>query len=268
MANQQTETIGWALVTGASSGIGAEFAKQVASRNYDVVLVARRLDRLESLAQEIKSSTGRSVVTVALDLSEPNSVAKLMESLISRSIEIALLFNNAGYGTNGEFCELDLEREVRMVDLNCRSLVALSHWVATTMKRKRRGTILHTASLGGLSPTPFYTTYGATKAFIVSFSEALAEELRPYNVRVYTVCPGVTESEFSATSGFRGKTPPKFGFQTSAEVAREAIRAIGGRTSLVITGRHNRAAAWAMRFIPRSWALRAAGAAMRPISAD
>jgi short-subunit dehydrogenase len=197
-------------------------------------------------------------------LADRDAPGRLVVELARRGLEVDLLFNNAGFGTNGAFADLALDRELQMIDVNCRALVALTHAVASGMRARGRGVIIHTASLGGLSPTPYYAVYGGTKAFIVAFSEALGVELRPHGVQVYTLCPGATESEFEVSSGFRGLRPRAAGFESADQVAATAIRALGRRESRVISGRNNRVMACALRFMPRRAALRTAARSMRP----
>lgn len=254
----------WALITGASSGIGEAFAHRIAAEGYNLVLVARREDRLKEIAQKITNDSGVDAVTFARDLHHKESVEQLMGNLAARGIPVDVFFNNAGYGLNGEFCELDITKQLEMIDLNCKAVVMLSHQIGQQMKARMSGSIIHTASLGGLAPTPFYSTYGATKAFIVSFSEALSEELRPHGVRIFTLCPGATETEFERTSNFRGIRPAKVGFESAIEVAETAVRALKGSKSLIISGRQNQFAACVMRSLPRRLSLRWAAKSLKP----
>lgn len=258
----------WALVTGASSGIGEAFARQIAEKGYNVVLVARRAERLALLAEQLRSKFAAETIVVVVDLASPTANAAIIGALDTRQIAIEVFFNNAGYGTNGHFCDLPLPGQMAMIDVNCRSLVALSHAVAGRMRQARKGTIIHTASMGGLSPTPYYAVYGATKAFIVAFSEALAEELRPFGIVVKTLCPGATESEFEARSDFKGTRPPKVALQSAAAVAAELIKSLERPGSLIIPGTPNRFAATALKLLPRSWVLRASARSLRPRPQD
>lgn len=254
----------WALVTGASSGIGEAFAHRIAAEGYSVVLVARREDRLKEVARRISEKAGVEAVMFATDMRKQESSEQILDDLTARGIHVDVLFNNAGFGTNGEFCDLDITRQLQMIDLNCKSLVMLSHLVGSQMRERRYGAIIHTASLGGLAPTPYYAVYGATKAFVISFSEAIGEELRPYGVRTFTLCPGATESEFESASNFRGTRPSKAGLESADEVADTAVRALSGSKSLVISGRHNKFAAFVFRFIPRRTSVRLAAQSLKP----
>lgn len=254
----------WALVTGASSGIGEAFALQIAEKGYNVVLVARRADRLDRLAEQLRAQFAAETAVVAIDLTSPTATPAILAALDERQIAVELFFNNAGFGINGHFCAVPLAAQLDMIDVNCRALVSLSHAIAGRMRQTLKGTIIHTASMGGLSPTPYYAVYGATKAFIVAFSEALAEELRPFGIVVKTLCPGATESEFEAHSDFRGVRPPKAALQSSAAVAAELIESLERSESLIISGRHNRLAAIALKLMPRSWVLRSAARRLRP----
>jgi short-subunit dehydrogenase len=265
MANSGIKNeIKWALVTGASSGIGKAFAQRIALEGYNVVLVARRERHLKELAHSITEASGVDTVTFAKDLHKQDSITEIFSSLTERRIHIDVLFNNAGYGINGEFCDIDVNRQLQMIDLNCKSLVMLSHQISNQMRDRGCGSIIHTASLGGLAPTPFFATYGATKAFIISFSEALGEELRPYGVRVLTLCPGATATEFEKNSNFRGMRPSKAALESAEDVAETAVRALKKSQSLVVSGRHNQLAACLLKSLPRHLSLRFAARAMRP----
>lgn len=264
--SKQTTKKSWALITGASSGIGAAFAKRIARDGYNVVLVARRQDRLERLAAEISARSNVETMVVPLNLTCHDAPSQLMTLLQSKEIIVDIFLNNAGFGINGEFCDIDITRQLQMVDLNCRSLIVLSQAVARTMKERRRGTIIHTASIGGLFPTPYYSIYGATKAFVVAFSEGLAVELAPFDVRVLTLCPGATETEFESVSEFKGIRPPQYGFETAEDVAETAMHAMKRPPSLVISGRHNQWMTCLMRLMPRPVSLSLAARSMKPLA--
>ena len=254
----------WALITGASSGIGAALANRIAKEGYSVVLVGRREDRLNQIARSIEEQSNVDTMIIPLDLANASAPKRLLEILQSQEIKIDVFFNNAGFGANGEFCDLTIERQLEMVDLNCKTLITLSHGIANEMKNRRHGSIVHVASMGGLFPTPYYSTYGATKAFVVAFSEALAVELQPSNVRVYTLCPGATETEFEVVSEFKGRRPPKAGFETAEQVAETAVRGLGKAETLIISGRLNRIMACVMQMVPRRISLHFASNSMKP----
>jgi len=184
------------LITGASSGIGAAFARKFAALGRNVFLVARSEDKLITLCNELGRVSGVRAQYFALDLTEPDAPARLFEETQKRELEIDMLINNAGFGSMGYFDKLDPEREVEMIDLNVRALVDLTHRFLIPMRKRNQGTIINVASTAGFQSVPFMTTYAATKAFVLSFSEALSEENRPFGVRVMALCPGVTETNF------------------------------------------------------------------------
>jgi len=194
-----------ALVTGASSGIGASFARQLAIRGHDLVVVARDVTRLEKLAADLP---GVDVEVISADLQQPEQLASVEERLVARDRPVDTLVNNAGYGTAGTFTELDLEREIGMIDLNNTALVRLTQSPATAMVERRRGGILNVASVGSFQPGPYNATYSATKAFVLSFTEAVHEELKPQGVHVTCVCPGFTVTEFQERAGIDESSVP------------------------------------------------------------
>ena len=177
-----------ALITGASSGIGEAFARQLARKGYDVVLVARRRDRMEKLAADVTADNGVAAEIVEADLALPDAVAAVEARL--RQGDISMVVNCAGFGTRGEFASLPEDRELEEIDVNVRALTRLSHAALETMVPAHRGTIINVASTGAFQPVPYMATYAATKAYVLSFSEALHEEAKPHGVTVTCVCPG------------------------------------------------------------------------------
>jgi hypothetical protein len=250
------------LITGASSGIGEAFARKLAAQGHDLLLVARSEDKLIALCNELGLNHNVRAQYFVADLSQPESPARLFDEARERNLEIDLLINNAGFGSMGDFAELDLHRELNMIDLNVRSLVELTHLFLQPMRERRTGSIINVASTASFQPVPFMTTYAATKAFVLSFSEGLWEENRPYGIKVMALCPGVTETGFFEAS--RMKPPPARMVQTSAEVVDVALRALKRGKSSVISGWPNRIAAEAERLVPRALILRVVGAIMRP----
>ncbi|HZU50857.1 MAG TPA: SDR family oxidoreductase, partial [Sphingomicrobium sp.] len=180
-----------ALVTGASAGLGVEFARQLAERGYSLVLAARRRDRLERLARELGDARA-----VAIDLSGKDAAAKLFANIVEAGEELDLLVNNAGAGLIGAFAALEPSRQRQMIDLNIGALVDLCRAVAPTMIARRSGGIINVASTAAFQPGPKMAVYFATKAFVLSFTEALHEELKPHGVSVSCLCPGPTRTEF------------------------------------------------------------------------
>jgi len=250
------------LITGASSGIGETFARKLAAQGHDVLLVARSEDKLIALCNELGLNHNVRAQYLVADLSQPDAPARLLEETRERNLEIDLLINNAGFGSMGEFGKLDLNRELNMIDLNVRSLVELTHLFLQPMLKRGSGSIINVASTASFQPVPFMATYAATKAFVLSFSEALWEENRTYGVKVMALCPGVTETGFFDAS--RMKRPPGRISQTSEQVVDVALRALKRGKSSVISGWPNRITVETERVAPRSLILRVVGAIMRP----
>jgi short-subunit dehydrogenase len=241
----------WALVTGASSGLGADFARELAGRGCPVVLVARREERLRQLASELEAAHGVATHVLALDLAERGAPRTLHEGLRARGIAVDVLVNNAGFGVFGPFLEIDWERERQMLELDVLAVVELTKRFSADMIERRAGWILQVASIAAFQPTPTYATYAAAKSFVLSFSDAVAHELRPFGVHVCTVCPGVTATEFLDVAGQRPTLYQRLMMMQSPDVARRAVRALlRGRTSIV-PGVGNALSAFSMRLTPR-----------------
>jgi uncharacterized protein len=245
------------LITGASSGIGETFARKLAARGHNLLLVARSEDKLINLCNELGRIKSTHAQCVALDLSEPDAPARLFEETQKRGLEIDFLINNAGFGSMGDFAKLDLARELNMIDLNVRSLVELTHRFLAPMRERKSGSIINVASTAGFQPVPFMATYAATKAFVLSFSEALWEENRPHGVKVMALCPGVTDTNFFEAS--RMQRPPARISQTTEDVVDTALRGLARGKSHVISGWTNFFMIESERLVPRSLVLRTAG---------
>jgi len=243
-----------ALVTGASSGIGAEFASQLAARGHRLVLVARRLDRLEALVTEIGNARA-----VALDLGEAGAAGQLMADLAAHGERVSLLVNNAGFGLWGPFATLDGARQRAMIDLNCGALVELAHAVLPDMLARKAGAILNVASTAAFQSGPRIAVYFATKAFVLSFSEALHEEVRRDGVSVTALCPGPTSTEFGEVAGFAGNAAFASLSMAVGPVVRSGLEAIDSGRAVAIPGLINKVGAQGHRFLPRSWLRRIAG---------
>ena len=249
------------LITGASSGIGEAFARALAARGHNLLLVARSEDKLITLCSELGRIRSIHCQYVATDLSKHESVAQLFEETEKRGLEIELLINNAGFGSMGDFATLDLSRELNMVDLNVRSLVEMTHLFIQPMRARKGGAIINVASTAGFQAVPYMATYSATKAFVLSFSESLWEENREYGIKVMALCPGVTETGFFQAS--RMEKPPARTTQTAEEVVEVALRALNRGKSSIISGWSNRFMVVTERAVPRSFVLRAVGSVMR-----
>jgi short-subunit dehydrogenase len=198
---------------------------------------------------------------VVLDLSLPDSPARLFEETERRGLTVDMLINNAGFGSMGEFSKLDLARELNMIDLNIKSLVELTHRFLQPMLERKQGAIINVASTAGFQPVPFMATYAATKAFVLSFSEALWEENRPHGIKVMALCPGVTDTNFFEAA--RGHKPPARVSQTPEEVVDTALRGLARGKSHVISGWTNFLMTQSERLAPRSLITRVAGRMMR-----
>jgi len=249
------------LITGASSGIGEAFARKLAAQGRNVLLVARSEGKLITLCNELGRMNSIRAQHMALDLSLPESPARLFEESQKRGLMIDLLINNAGFGAFGDFTKIDLQRQLNMIDLNIKALVDLTYRFLVPMRERKQGAIINVASTASFQPVPFMTTYAATKAFVLSFSEALWEENRSFGVTVMALCPGVTETNFFEAA--RGHKPPARASQTPEEVVDTALRGLAARKSSIVSGWANLLMVEAERFVPRSMIVRVAGRMLR-----
>lgn len=242
-----------ALITGASAGLGKELAQLFAADKHDVVLVARSKPKLEELAHELEGAHGIKAGVIAADLGDEAAPEHIEEVCKTRNLSIEFLVNNAGFGSTGAFLELDLARELQMVDLNVRALLELSHRFAKPMVERKSGRIMNIASTAGFQPGPFMATYYASKAFVVNFSEALAYELKDSGVTVTCHCPGATATEFASTAGNdKSKLFQNSGVADAKEVATHAYKAMMAGDVLSVHGVKNWFLMQSVRFSPRS----------------
>ncbi len=241
-----------ALITGASSGIGREIARQLAADGSDLVLVARDQERLETLAMELAEQHDVEVEVLRADLADRTELTVVADRLQSDERPIDLLVNNAGFGHGGLFHELDLAGQTGMVDVNITALHRLTHAAAKTMVPRQRGGILNISSVAGHMVTPQSATYGASKAFVSSFSEAIHEELAPLGVTVTAICPGLTRTEFHERADFDDSSYPDVLWQQAEDVASEALDALDSGRARVVTGNVNKAFNGVLNVIPRS----------------
>jgi len=241
-----------ALITGASAGIGRELARLVAADGHDTVLVARRRDRLDELAAELGSAHGVKVTVIAADLGDRAAPQAVAEQVRSASIDIDFLINNAGFGSHGPFAESDLARQLEMIDVNVRALVELTHLFLPGMLARKRGHVLNVASVAGFVPGPYMATYYASKAFVLSFTEALAAELRGSGVTATASCPGPTETEFGAVARSDGTKLFRSGVADAASVAKHAYRAMLAGDVVAVPGLMNKLLVQSVRLSPRS----------------
>lgn len=240
-----------AVVTGASSGIGAWCARLLAERGADVVLVARREDRLRELASELSAKHGVKADVLALDLTEQGAPARLFDATEGAGREVAVLVNNAGFGTQGHFPEIPWEKSAEQIQLNVVALTELTYRFVRKMKERDAGYVLNVASIGAYLPVPGYATYGAGKAFVRNFSEALAYELRRTEVHVCCLCPGPTETGFLAVSGQQVPGWQRYTFMSAERCARIGIGALLRGRRLIVAGFMNTLEMWWMRWLPR-----------------
>ena len=245
---------GVALITGASSGLGVEFARQLSKKGKRLVLAARRKDRLDALAAELGDAR-----SIAIDLSQPGAVRTLLADLDNADEQVETLINNAGFGLRGRFVELDAAREREMIDLNIGTLTELCRAIAPQMVERTSGAILNVASTAAFQPGPNMAVYFATKAYVLSFTEALHEELKPHGVRVSALCPGPTRTEFGEVAGI--KTLGQFDrlAMESEPVVRIGLEGLEANEAVVIPGATNKIGAWSTRLAPRSVIRRIAG---------
>jgi short-subunit dehydrogenase len=220
-----------ALITGASAGIGEEFARQLAARGHDLILVARRKDRLEKLAEELATTAH------VIDCDLGSEAAKLPGKVEKLGVDVDLLVNNAGFGMRGHFLELDAEREAEMVRVNCEAILTLTHAFLPGMVERRRGGVITVASTAGLQPLPYETTYGASKAFAISFMEALSMELRETGVKTLVVNPGPVKTEWQSVAGYDENTRVMPGMISAERCVSDSLRAYDRGKRSIIPGR-------------------------------
>jgi short-subunit dehydrogenase len=244
------------LITGASAGLGAEFARQLAAKDQKLVLVARRKDRIDALAAELGNAR-----SLPLDLSTAGAAAALMADVAAHGEHVDTLTNNAGFGLTGRFAELDPAREREMIDLNCGALTELCRAVVPGMIERKSGAILNVASTAAFQPGPGMAVYFATKAFVLSLTEALHEELRRHGIKVSALCPGPTATEFGDVAGF-GKAIPQAFMARAEPVVRAGLRGLERNRAVVIPGLLNKMSGQGHRLLPRS-ALRRITAAIK-----
>lgn len=241
-----------ALVTGASSGIGESFARRLAADGCDLVVVARRRERLETVATELRRRHGVDVEVVEADLTDPAQLRRVEERLADDARRIELLVNNAGFGTSGAFAALPVDDEEREIRLNVLALSRLAHAAVTGMVARRHGGVLNVSSMAGLLPAPGVATYNATKSFVTIFSESLAMEAAPHGVHVTALLPGFTRTEFQDRSGVEPSGLPGAGWLGADAVAREGLRAVAAGHPICVPGAQYKSVAAALRLVPRS----------------
>jgi short-subunit dehydrogenase len=244
------------LITGASSGIGRALAQEFAADGHHLVLVARTAGTLDALAEELARERGVRASALAADLTEAGAAPRLVAELASAELTVDVLVNNAGFGMQGAFAALPVDRQLQMIQLNTVVLTELTRLLLPGMLARRRGGVLNVASTAAFQPGPFMAVYYATKAYVLSFSEALGDEVAGSGVRVTCLAPGPTDTAFAATAGLIGSRLFSGGAMRADDVARVAYAGWQRGESLVIAGRGNRLRALVARFAPRAWVRR------------
>jgi hypothetical protein len=250
----------WALVTGASSGIGEAIARKLAARGTPLLLAARSAGRLESIAAELRAGAGVAAEAIPLDLALPGAPAALFARTEGEGRRVDLLVNAAGFGWNGPQVEFPDERFLELLRLNVEATAELTHRFLRAMTGRRSGAILNVASTSAFLPMPWFAAYAASKAFTLSFTQALHEEAKQEGVTVTALCPGYTRTRFCATAGMRGAEATPF-FEMSPEAVAEAgLRALDAKKAYAVSDWHDRLWIAAGRLAPRTWPPRIAAA--------
>jgi short-subunit dehydrogenase len=251
----------WALVTGASSGIGWALAEQLAAKGANLVLTARRADRLKQLADDVTTRYGVETQIFAADLARPQAPGEIFRFVEQKRLPIELLINNAGFGAYGEFHKVEAQRLLDMVQVNVAAVVHLTHLFLPAMVDRRSGYVLIVASTAAFQPVPYISTYAATKGFDLLFAEGIAEEVRRYGVHVCALCPGSTASEFNEVAGQPRIAGPQ---ESNDKVARVGLEALAAGKPRVISGARNWLSVEAQRLAPRRLVTRVAARMFMP----
>jgi len=254
----------WALVTGASAGIGTALAEELARGGTNLVLTARRRERLEELAQKLVAAHKIQTKIFVADLAEADAPQKIFQFTKEQGIEVELLINNAGFGAYGEFHTVEARRLLEMVQVNCSAVLHLTRLYLPEMVARRHGDVLILASTASFQSVPYISTYAATKAFDLLFAEGLAEEMKPYGIRVCALCPGSTESEFADVAGQTHIAATRANRETAEKVARTGLRALAAGKSYIISGLGNYLGVLGQRLVPRRFVARIAARMFRP----
>ncbi|EJJ31018.1 SDR family NAD(P)-dependent oxidoreductase [Rhizobium sp. CF142] len=242
----------WALITGASSGLGLEFAEILAAQKVNLVLSARRQESMERLASDLRRKYGVDVLVEVSDLASPGAAGRLKSNLDAKSVTVDILLNNAGYGLHGALLDTPIERTANMIQLNITTLTELTYLFGHDMAKRRSGHILLVASLMAFQAVPSYAAYAATKAYVLALGEALHNELRPYGVVVTTLCPGHTATGFDEAAGATTSALLRLLTMKPRPVAASGIRALLQGKAMVIAGLSNKMIAFSNRLTPRA----------------
>jgi short-subunit dehydrogenase len=257
-----TQPRAFAVVTGASAGLGEAFARELASRGYDLLLVARRGERLRALTEELQG-TGRTVLYEVADLSTRDGVTSIWQRLDSEEVTPTLLVNNAGFGVNRPAIDVPEEQTAQMMRLNIEAVTVLAIEAARRMAKTRGGGIINVASTAAFQAVPYMAVYGATKSYVLTFSEALNEELRGTGVRVFAFCPGATRTEFQEAAGLKRLPPGPF-VADPTECVRRCLDAFDSGRARYVDGVANAATLFAQRLLPRGAVIRISGWVTKP----
>lgn len=234
----------WGVISGASAGLGEEFASQLAAQGLNLVLIARRADKLETIAAALREKHGIETRCIAADLGSPDFLPAIAEQ--TADLDVGLLVNNAGFTNSGNFLDNPIEKEAQLVDLNCRAVTLMAHHFGNRMRVRGGGGMINTASIAGFGPIPFWATYSASKSYDLLFSEALSAELKPHNIDVLALCPGATHTEFATYEGFIAKLLAMY----PEEVISGALNSLG-RRRVYVAGLLNKINVFSTRFMPR-----------------
>jgi short-subunit dehydrogenase len=239
-----------ALITGASSGIGLDLARLMAS-DFDLIITARNQSELEKLSRELEAQHGNNVHVIPADLAQPQAPEQIFAEIQRRSLQVDALINNAGFGAYGPFAQSDLGGDAAMLQVNIAALTALTRLALPAMLERRRGRIMNVASTAGFQPGPLMSVYYATKAYVIMFSEAIANELKGSGVTVTCLCPGPTETQFASRANMEKSRLFKLGAMSSMQVAQAGYKGMMAGKTLVIPGLMNKTLAFSVRFSPR-----------------
>jgi len=252
----------WSLVTGASAGIGKALAEELAAGGTHLILTARRRDRLEELAKQLRAKFQIQTEIFEADLSKPSAPQEIFNFAQEKGIAVDLLINNAGFGQFGELTTVDTQRLLDMVQVNCIAVLHLTRLFLPPMIARRRGDVLIVASTASFQAVPYISTYAATKVFDLYLAEGLAEEMKPHGIRVCALCPGTTESEFHEVASHPSHSKGRQ--ETAEKVAKTGLRALAAGKSYVISGLGNYLGAHGERLVPRRFVTRIAANLFRP----
>lgn len=259
------QTTPFAVITGGSKGIGAEYARALASQGYDLLLVARDTTRLEILSQDLHRVYQRDIWTESFDLTQPQAAARLYDVARSYRPQVSLLINNAGFGLYGDFADMPLAKIRDMLQLHIHTIVESTRLFLPDMLARKRGAIITVASSAGFFPIPYMTEYAATKAFLIAFSEGLAREIKNQGVTMQVCCPGFTDTDFHQYAGHKPKHV--FFAQSAQQVVQTSLHALQSKRTLVTIGWQGRLASWISKMVPHTIMMAIAGKFVKPPSA-